>query len=306
MVQLVTSPGVYLIAKTVIDPNVLGEYFDDHEMTTFATDKQTPAGRVLGQAYYGIDNAEDLDLLTEIAGRQCYRAWDKGRGHSEYIGNVLAERHGSVFAHSNVTFLISGVSRSLTHELVRHHVGTNPSQESQRYVTAEGGELEVIGFKAMRAVVPPMILHLRDKILFKDVDEAAYEATKDVPGIDWLIDFAADFEKSLDRYNLWLQRIKDGLPPLMAGTIRKKRALEAARCWLPNACETRLAWTMNMRAARNIFEQRGAEGADLEIRRLAVAMFKSLQPYAPETLQDCEVVTGSDGFEAINVQHSKV
>jgi thymidylate synthase (FAD) len=71
----------------------------------------------------------ELANLIEFAGRVCYDSLGKGRPSAEYHANILASGHGSVTEHASITFLIEGVSRALTHELVRHRVGTAISQE---------------------------------------------------------------------------------------------------------------------------------------------------------------------------------
>jgi len=87
------------------------------------------------------------DELAETAGRACYWSYGKGRKtNAEYLENILASGHGSVLEHANFTFGIRGISRSLTHELVRHrHLSF--SQLSQRYVTEEPD-----------FVIPPLLL----------------------------------------------------------------------------------------------------------------------------------------------------
>lgn len=291
MVELVTKPFVKIVASTMLDPDVLIDFAAEHQLADIADDDNTPLSKIIDAAHRPTD--QHLDHLTEFAGRFCYRSWDKGRNHEDYIKNILVERHGSVFGHGNVSFVLTGISRSLSLELIRHHVGTNPSQESQRYVTAEGGELEVIGFKATAAVVPPNILALDSKI--------------GGSGSLILERFRLDFEHGLDRYHWWLDNLKKDMSDRFGGgTVGKKRANEAARAFLPNCTETRMVWTMNMRAARNVIEQRGNPHADLEIRRLAVAMSKELKRVAPNTFSDVEEYVAEDGFPALKVEHSKV
>ncbi|QSY98638.1 FAD-dependent thymidylate synthase (plasmid) [Rhizobium bangladeshense] len=295
-IELVTQPFVKIVAASRMLPSALDGFVEQHGLSDLAHVAQdTPISRIVSEVEGR--QQHNLDLLSEFAGRFCYRAWDKGRSTQDYLEHVISEAHGSVLAHGSVSFIITGVSRALTHELVRHHVGTNPSQESQRYVTAEGGEIELVGFKANRAVVPPLIL------------KVAEGGFKDAAGTNLLLKtFEDDYESALGAYHRWLGVLKDSMSARFEEnkTIIKKRAQEAARCFLPNASETRLVWTMNMRAARNVIEQRGAPGADLEIRRLAVAFTHELKRVAPHTFFDAEVYTAGDGFEAVKVQHSKV
>jgi thymidylate synthase (FAD) len=288
-VELVTAPWVRVVAKPQISASALYSFVNDHGLSDLADDLATPIGKICNAVDFPADhNITDADLLTEFAGRFCYRAWGKGRSTEDYIKNILAEAHGNVLAHSTVSFIVTGVSRSLTHELIRHHVGTNPSQESQRYVTAEGGEIEIIGYRAVRAVVPPLILKLAA------CDNSILDRFQD------------DFAASLETYHRWLKPLKGAFPADVPATLKKKRANEAARAFLPNATETRLVFTANLRAGRNIVEQRGSIHADLEIRRLAVAMTHEFKKIAPLCFSDVEVYTADDGFDAVRTEFRKV
>lgn len=79
----------------------------------------------------------DADTLAHFAGRSCYQAWnmpnEATRTNKGYIGNILDQGHFSVLEHGSVTFYIEGVSRNLTHELIRHR-HLSYSELSQRYV----------------------------------------------------------------------------------------------------------------------------------------------------------------------------
>ena len=76
----------------------------------------------------------DAEKLIEEAGRTCYKS---EKGNSSIIKRWVESGHESVIEHASATFRISGVSRALTHQLVRHRIGFSFSQESQRYVNAE-------------------------------------------------------------------------------------------------------------------------------------------------------------------------
>jgi flavin-dependent thymidylate synthase len=81
------------------------------------------------------DAPSDGERLAEFAGRLCYMSLGpdldmdghktiKGRvGNDKYLDNILQVKHGSVAEHAVWSFLFEGVSRSLTHELVRHRAG---------------------------------------------------------------------------------------------------------------------------------------------------------------------------------------
>ena len=86
----------------------------------------------------------------KTAGRVCYMSFAKPRpgGNHAYLNHILEVGHGSVLEHAVWCLVITGVSRSLTHELVRHRAGFSYSQLSQRYVdesVAEYVEPDAIG-----------------------------------------------------------------------------------------------------------------------------------------------------------------
>ena len=78
----------------------------------------------------------DGERLSEFAGRLCYMSQGNpaSRPTREYLENIKKQGHGSVLEHANYSILLEGISRSLTHELVRHRAGFAYSQLSQRYV----------------------------------------------------------------------------------------------------------------------------------------------------------------------------
>src|SRR5256885_14285742 len=83
-----------------------------------------------------LGESTDGERLSEFAGRLCYmsQANPAKRPTREYLDNIKKQGHGSVLEHANYSLLLEGVSRSLTHELVRHRAGFAYSQLSQRYV----------------------------------------------------------------------------------------------------------------------------------------------------------------------------
>lgn len=273
MVELVRKPYVTVVAQTEFKTSQVMNFFGDFGYPY--KEEGTPANRLSQRARP--TPAEDL---VEFAGRFCYRSFSKGRPSAEYIENVLQERHGSVLEHSTVTLAIAGVSRSLTHELVRHRTGIAVSQESQRYVEA----------KDIRFVVPPIF----------DLLEAKGEDISQM-----LQQFHDDCEFTKDQYASLTTTLKDKMDQ-SGTTIQKKRALEAARALLPNAAETRLVWTMNGRSLRHICELRGSPHADLEIRRLFVGVTEIMMQQWPNLMADFETYRAEDGLMATRCKYSKV
>src|SRR5688572_23142907 len=83
-----------------------------------------------------LGESSDGERLAEFAGRLCYMSQKNpaSRATREYLENIKKQGHGSVLEHASYSLLLEGVSRSLTHELVRHRAGFAYSQLSQRYV----------------------------------------------------------------------------------------------------------------------------------------------------------------------------
>lgn len=97
-----------------------------------------------------IGESTDGERLAEFAGRLCYMSQRNpaGRTTREYLENIKKQGHGSVLEHASYSLLLEGVSRSLTHELVRHRAGFAYSQLSQRYVDESAAQF----------VMPPAII----------------------------------------------------------------------------------------------------------------------------------------------------
>jgi thymidylate synthase (FAD) len=213
-------------------------------------------------------DADGGEALAEFAGRACYQSWTKPNPatatNAGYLRHILEVGHLSVLEHGSVTFYITGISRSLTHELIRHR-HFSYSQLSQRYVPE----------KRAAMVEPDVIaadpeLHAR----FLAAAEASVAAYKDL---------LAGLEK----------RFADVPNP----TLRRKQARQAARAVLPNATETRIVVTGNYRAWRHFIAMRATEHADVEIRALAVECLRQLQKAAANVFGDFAISTLPDGSE---------
>lgn len=218
----------------------------------------------------------DGERLAEFAGRLCYMSQHNPakRETREYLENIKKQGHGSVLEHANYSILLEGVSRSLTHELVRHRAGFAYSQLSQRYVDESDANF----------VVPPAIIG--DETLesaWREQVEAAQET---------YVEFVA---RLMERYGWVADKVH-----------RRKMAREAARSVLPNATETKIVVTGNARAWRTMLELRSSEGAELEIRRMAVAVLRLLQREAPGLFSDFEVYVAEDRREAARISYHKV
>lgn len=287
MEKIIFEPAVSKFAGTVFDLSGLEDAVIQLDLEDAASDIKTPIGAMLGRAFSTGDTlyGGDGDDIAEFAGRQCYNSFDKGRDPVAYHLNVKEQRHGSIYEHVNLCFLISGVSRSLTHELIRHRVGTAYSQESQRYVDA----------KDIRFVLPPLLANHVQGMSNEDLDNdpeltifrrSCHNSWREYQNLQH--EFVARLR----------QMIAAGAPDDVIVSV-KKRANEAARSLLPNAAETKLVFTTNLRALRHVLTLRGDEPADLEIRRLMPKVLDSARRHAPIFFADFERSVGKDGLATI-------
>lgn len=254
--KIVREPKVYLVGRQVVDPEVVNEFLADHEVS-WQTDTEVGA-----------------EKLAEMAGRVCYMSYGKGRKtNREFVGHIIDVGHGSVLEHGVWSFLITGVSRSFTHELIRHR-HFSYSQLSQRYVNESDSNF----------IEPDVIA--ADPALHEIWCEAV-DATR----------------KAYDRLVEGLQKHYAAVTEV---TLRRKLARQAARSVLPNATETKIFVTGNARALRHFIELRGSEHADVEIRKVAIAMLEILRREAPNLFADYELRTLADGTVVTHTDHPKV
>lgn len=253
------EPRVYLVGRQQADEAEIARFLADEHVQRWSTDTE-----------------EAGEKLVEVAGRLCYMSFAKPRpgGNAAYIGHILEVGHGSVLEHAVFNLIITGVSRSFTHELVRHRAGFGYSQLSQRFVD-----------ESEAAFVEP------DPI----ADDPALHAI-------WLEAIAACQQA--------YQRLADGLAEKFADipdrTLRRKKAREAARSVLPNATETKIFVTGNARALRHFIEMRGDAAADAEIRKVALAVLKVLRDESPNLFGDYTLTDLPEGGQAVAASYRKV
>jgi thymidylate synthase (FAD) len=254
--RIVRDPHIYLVGRQTLESGGIDQFLQDHGVT-WTTDTE-----VGGEA------------LAEMAGRVCYMSYGKGRKtNREFLGHIVDVGHGSVLEHAVWSFVITGVSRSFTHELIRHR-HFSYSQLSQRYVDESNSE-----FIEPDVIANDPELHA----IWTDAVNATREA--------------------YDRLVAGLQKSYAQVPE---ATLRRKLARQAARSVLPNATETKIFVTGNARALRHFVELRGSEHADVEIRKVAVAMLKLMRDEAPSLFADYRLEPLNDGAEAVATDHPKV
>lgn len=296
-IRIITEPSIYLVGRQVVDDEELDRFLADEGVESWESDTDIAAQK-----------------LVEVGSRLCYKSYSKPRpgGNKSHLSHILEVGHGSVIEHAVYNFIITGVSRSFTHELVRHRAGWAYSQRSQRY--CDESELS--------AVVPPSLLNEvqngQDFIskYGHDSAEAAlnfmfwnsgergdpYHPGEDVTaGLIWLRAMEHS-QFAYSRLSAYLYK-KNGHTD---STLRRKKAREAARSVLSNATETQIFVTANARALRTFLEQRGAREADAEIRAVAIKMLAILQSDSPNIFGDYRVEDRPGVGPVITTPHRKV
>ena len=240
MLNIHIRPRVYLISQPRLMSDALAEFQIEEDVA------------------YQMTSGVAAENLVEMAGRLCYMSFDKPRpgGNQAYLNHILEVGHGSVLEHAVFGMIFTGVSRSLTHELVRHRAGMSYSQLSQRYV--DEAECEF--------VLPPNI----------------------TLGSEEYFEWTTFVRKARDTYAELVEKLvgKDQSLNPADKTARRKKAREAARSVLPNCTATKIFVTGNARAWRNFIELRGSVHADAEIQMLAVSVMKALRDAAPNIFGD--------------------
>ncbi len=225
----------------------------------------------------------DSSQLCKTAGQLCYASFGPRRTTNEnaaaYFERLTSAGHGSVLEHASFSFLLYGISRSVTHELVRHRAGAGFSQISQRYVSGA----------VLRFVERPE--YQDDEDLHRIFEERADRA-------------AAEYEEMAGRL---LERQEGGNSMLAADykTDARKKVQQTARSLLPNETEAPMVFTGNVRALRHIIEMRADAHAESEIRNLAVRLFLCLVTADPILFGDYKFGELPDGTYTVSTEHRK-
>lgn len=242
-------PKVFVLAQTKIDTEGMAQYLGD-----------------MGQENWTTDAESDAEKLIEVAGKTCYRSFGLelnknlskvgGRNNYDYIQDgIVKQRHGSVLEHASVTLALVDVSRVLTHELVRHRVGTAYSQESGRYVRTD----------VIKMYIPPEISEntflLQEFIHTCEQIEKMYKRLELISDVDNMKDFG-----------------------------KKKRLTSALRRILPEGRANTIIVTMNHRTLRHLIALRSSQHAEVEIREAFVQLYSIIKPVFPAIYGDGEVV----------------
>jgi thymidylate synthase (FAD) len=212
-----------------------------------------------------LEHTPEPERLVSAAAKLCYSSSGVGEimdnldegNIDKFLGMLMDLGHESPIEHVSFTYGIEGVSRSLTHQLVRHRIASY-SQQSQRYVKLE----------QFQYIIPPRIA---------DIPEAREKFTRameyDSKCYNELVDIL--YEGNLKKL------LASGRSQRQAELQAEKDSIEDARYVFPNACETKIVVTMNARSLLNFFRHRCCNRAQWEIHGLADEMLKAARKCAP-------------------------
>jgi thymidylate synthase (FAD) len=262
-----------MISRPQTDLTALSGYLEGYD-----------AGTHFGEYPYDPTPLPDGTQLCKIAGQLCYMSFGRKRSHNtdaqQYFTNIKASKHGSLLEHANYSLLFYGISRSVTHELVRHRAGVAISQASQRYISGR-----VLRFVERPEYQGDDMLHA---LFLQRIEHAAEEYT------------------AITELLLGMQ--EEGTQILSADqrTDLRKKVQQAARSCLPNETEAPLVITGNARAWRHIIEIRASAHAEIEIRALAVRIFLCLFQVDPIIFGDYTLEELGDGTVGVKTDYQKV
>jgi thymidylate synthase (FAD) len=208
------------------------------------------------------------DLLVEAAGRTCYCSFkDLFSDNWGFLSRAREAGHGSVFEHANFTFGVARCSRGFTHQMVRHRAGFAYSQESTHFIK-----------------------YSREKARFY-VDRYALEGAEDVG--------RAALASALEKYEIAYTFLRNR-------DTGRHDCSGAARQLLPQAIESKLVFTANVRALRHFIEERCNSHNTMETRLVAAQTLAILKTEAPASVQDLKMSLDEAGAPSAETGRRKL
>jgi len=203
-----------------------------------------------------LTHTPDADKIVAAAAKLCYASSNVDTlldnldevKTNEFVKYLATLGHESPLEHAVYTFAVEGVSRALLTQLTRHRIASY-SVQSQRYVSKEN----------FSYIIPPEIAEIPEAV--------------------------TEYKQAMDNANKSYTKLRDILTKKHSEKMpmkdAEKKANEDARMVLPNACDTRIIFTMNARSLLNFFHQRCCNRAWWEIRALAWEMLKKVKEVSP-------------------------
>jgi thymidylate synthase (FAD) len=260
------EPQVYLIAESKVN-------FDQLKSMLASVGEETATNWL---ARTKEASKSEGELLTEVAGRICYKSFGLGlnpnvtkirESSRDYIDNTLSKGDGSIFEHATCTFAFLNVSRVFTHELVRHRVGVAISPESLRYVRPT----------KLRFWLPPEMQDKKAEVK-SIVEQMEHNYRELESSYGW------------DKMNFDV----------------KKRITSALRRIMPDGMATSIVWSANHRTIRHVITMRTAEPAEAEIRFVFDKVARMMKERFPLIYQDFEYTELEDKTRSWHPKYNKV
>lgn len=272
-VLYLTQPGVVILARPTMNLEGLADFLNGFDESLHFSEYLDDPNRL-----------PDGAQLCKVAGQLCYMSFGRGRTFNEnaerYFNNLKSSGHGSVFEHANYSVLLYGISRSVTHELIRHRAGFSYSQLSQRYVSG----------RMLRFVERPE--YSSDEQLHAQFLERIERASREYT--------------TLTNRLLEMQQSGTRILSAEARTDLRKKVQQCARSVLPNETEAPIVVTANARAWRHFIEMRASSHAEIEIRELAVRVYLCLAQTDPILFGDYTLEQLPDGTYNVKTEFEKV
>lgn len=300
------APRTYLLAATQLES----------EFSDFLAD--------VGAPDWTTDAQSESEVLIEAAGRLCYKSFAVGlnpnvtrvrEGNHNYIGNILSSKHGSVLEHATASFALMGVSRIVTHELVRHRVGTGYSQESLRFVRLDkiempypdvgfGPETLLSLFENLPDETQRLLTELQGDMFSEDPEEL------DKAKHRWAAKTARDLRAKMRKIAMQLEGVQQDISAMLhLDKVKdfgaKKKVTSAMRRMAPEGLGTAILVTANHRTWRDIIERRTSRHAEEEIRVVFADVFPKLARRFPAIYQDAQIEM-VDGIPEISFANQRV
>lgn len=231
------------------------------------------------------------ELVAEIAGRLCYKSFAPGlnpnvtrvrEGNADYLGNIIRQKHGSVFEHVTTSLIFTDVSRIFTHELVRHRPGVALSQESQRFVRLDTFDVHI-------PELTPIFLQVAEHAENIEVPVEVYAQHAQRQFVAALDIIKASVKDALETLTQDLHLNWDTLPFHL-----KKQLTSAFRRGIPGGVNTAIMVTGNHRIWRHIIQNRTSAGAEEEIAHVFGKVAELMRNRYPNFYQDMVATNSLD------------
>jgi len=249
-----TTPRLYILSRPSLGEGI-GQFLESVTAEWKEAVPATPAER-----------------LVEFAGRICYMSFGARQHRTDnlsYLTNLIVQGHESVLEHANWTFLLTGISRAFSHQLVRHRVGFSFSQLSQQYHDeSEATFVEPFGIESS----PKALAAWQEAVASA---KRAYSIIRE------------EFQPSVG-----LQSSKE----------LNRATRSAARSVLPNATTTAIVVSANARSIRDFLRLRGAIEGDYEMRAVSKLLYDLMSKEAPNLVEDFLCSQYADGSPVVQLR----